>query len=347
MVIEQLSHALANKLLHAPTHALSHAREDERDAARADARPPLPDATATRMKPSIAAKLAQLANRLEEITRLLGPENATADLDQLPQAHARARRDRAGGRALPAVRAAAKRDLETAQEMAGDPVDARVRRDRDPARPGSGSPASRSELQKQLLPRDPNDERNIFLEIRAGTGGDESALFAGELFRMYTRYAERNRWQVEVMSQSPSDLGGYKEIIAKISGPRRLFEAQVRVRRPPRAARAGHRDPGPHPHLRLHGRGDARGRRGRGRGAESRPSCASTPSARPARAASTSTRPTRRCASRICRPASWWSARTTARSTRTGRGRWRCSPRASRTSRYASSRRRRRPRASR
>ncbi|MGH8633062.1 MAG: peptide chain release factor 1, partial [Burkholderiales bacterium] len=74
------------------------------------------------------------------------------------------------------------------------------------------------ELQQRLLPRDPNDERNIFLEIRAGTGGEESALFAGELFRLYSRYAERKRWQVEVVSQSPSDLGGYKEIIAKISG---------------------------------------------------------------------------------------------------------------------------------
>jgi len=74
------------------------------------------------------------------------------------------------------------------------------------------------ELQRRLLPRDPNDERNIFLEIRAGTGGEESALFAGELFRLYSRYAERKRWPVEVVSQSPSDLGGYKEIIAKISG---------------------------------------------------------------------------------------------------------------------------------
>ena len=76
-----------------------------------------------------------------------------------------------------------------------------------------------SELQKQLLPKDPNDERNIFLEIRAGTGGDESALFAGDLFRMYARFAERQRWQVEVISQSPSEAGGYKEIIAKIVGP--------------------------------------------------------------------------------------------------------------------------------
>ena len=78
--------------------------------------------------------------------------------------------------------------------------------------------AIEQELQQQLLPKDPNDERNIFLEIRAGTGGDESALFAGELFRMYRRYAERNGWQVEVISQSWADLGGYKEVIAKIIG---------------------------------------------------------------------------------------------------------------------------------
>ena len=66
--------------------------------------------------------------------------------------------------------------------------------------------------------RDPNDERNVFLEIRAGTGGDESALFAGDLFRMYARFAERNKWQVELISESPGDMGGYKEVIARIIG---------------------------------------------------------------------------------------------------------------------------------
>jgi peptide chain release factor 1 len=75
-----------------------------------------------------------------------------------------------------------------------------------------------AELQGRLLPKDPNDGRNIFLEIRAGTGGDESALFAGDLIRMYTRYAERQGWRVEAVSQSPSELGGYKEIIARIIG---------------------------------------------------------------------------------------------------------------------------------
>jgi peptide chain release factor 1 len=75
-----------------------------------------------------------------------------------------------------------------------------------------------AELQKALLPKDPNDERNTFLELRAGAGGDESALFAGNLFRMYARYAERQGWQVEIISESPSELGGYKEVIARIVG---------------------------------------------------------------------------------------------------------------------------------
>jgi peptide chain release factor 1 len=75
-----------------------------------------------------------------------------------------------------------------------------------------------AELRVLLTPKDPNDEKNIFLEIRAGTGGDESALFAGDLLRMYTRFAERNRWQVEIVSESPGDAGGYKEVIARIVG---------------------------------------------------------------------------------------------------------------------------------
>jgi peptide chain release factor 1 len=75
-----------------------------------------------------------------------------------------------------------------------------------------------TELQAALLPKDPNDERNVFIEIRAGTGGDESALFAGNLLRMYVRYAERHRWQAEIVSASASDLGGYKEVIVRIVG---------------------------------------------------------------------------------------------------------------------------------
>lgn len=75
-----------------------------------------------------------------------------------------------------------------------------------------------ADIQKLLLPKDPNDERNIFLEIRAGTGGDEAALFAADLFRMYNQYAEQKRWTVEIVSSSANELGGYKEVIARIVG---------------------------------------------------------------------------------------------------------------------------------
>jgi len=81
-------------------------------------------------------------------------------------------------------------------------------------------PKLEHELKLLLLPSDPNDEKNILLEIRAGTGGEEAALFAGDLFRMYARYAEKMHWKIELMSESPSETGGFKEIIALISGTR-------------------------------------------------------------------------------------------------------------------------------
>ena len=84
--------------------------------------------------------------------------------------------------------------------------------------PKRASTALEGELQGLLLPRDPNDDRNIFLEIRAGTGGDESGLFAGDLLRMYLRYAERHRWSTEMISESASDMGGYKEVIVRLVG---------------------------------------------------------------------------------------------------------------------------------
>ncbi|HEX2366093.1 MAG TPA: peptide chain release factor 1, partial [Bradyrhizobium sp.] len=101
-----------------------------------------------------------------------------------------------------------------------------------------------AELQQALLPRDPNDDRNLFIEIRAGTGGDESALFAGDLFRMYQRYADRMGWTVNVLSASESATGGYKEIIANITGKgvfaRLKFESGVhRVQRVPETEAQG------------------------------------------------------------------------------------------------------------
>lgn len=79
-------------------------------------------------------------------------------------------------------------------------------------------PELEDELQILLLPKDPNDERNVFLEVRAGTGGDEAAIFSGDLFRMYSRYAEQKKWRVEVVSANEGEHGGYKEIIARIEG---------------------------------------------------------------------------------------------------------------------------------
>ncbi|MEO6824616.1 MAG: peptide chain release factor 1 [Nitrosospira sp.] len=168
------------------------------------------------MNKSIAAKLTQLSVRLEELNRLLSSETITANLDN----YRKLTRERA--EILPVVELydaylQSERDIHTAQEMSGD---AEMREFADSEIRGGKERLTQigAELQKQLLPRDPSDERNIFLEIRAGTGGDESALFAGDLFRMYARFAERQRWQVEIISQSPSEAGGYKEIIAKIIG---------------------------------------------------------------------------------------------------------------------------------
>jgi peptide chain release factor 1 len=170
------------------------------------------------MKPSIAAKLAQLTGRLEELNALLASGDVTADMDnyrKLSREHADIQ---------PVVELyrryqQSERDVATAQEMAADP-DMREFAETE-MREARGRMADiEAQVQRELLPKDPNDERNIFLEIRAGTGGDESALFAADLFRMYSRYAERQRWRVEILSASQSDLGGYREIIARVSGER-------------------------------------------------------------------------------------------------------------------------------
>ena len=168
------------------------------------------------MKGSIATKLAQLSRRLEEINRTLSAEDVTSNLDN----YRKLTRERA--EIAPVVELyrdyeKSEADLKGAQEMAAD-LEMRELAEAEIPEIKARLVELEEDLQKQLLPKDPNDERNIFLEVRAGTGGEESALFAGELFRMYCRYAERNRWQVEIMSQSPSDLGGYREVIAKVIG---------------------------------------------------------------------------------------------------------------------------------
>ncbi|MFP5390368.1 MAG: peptide chain release factor 1 [Gammaproteobacteria bacterium] len=168
------------------------------------------------MKPSMLAKLDQLANRLVELDELLMSEGATANMDsyrKLTREHA----ELAPLVALYKDYQRAQSDIVEATAMLGDPDMKEFAQEEIEAARGRVADLE-LELQKMLLPKDANDERNIFLEIRAGTGGDESALFAGDLLRMYTRFAERNRWQVEIVSESPSDLGGYREVIMRIIG---------------------------------------------------------------------------------------------------------------------------------
>ncbi|MES2349637.1 MAG: PCRF domain-containing protein, partial [Pseudomonadota bacterium] len=168
------------------------------------------------MKPSMLAKLDQLANRLVELDELLMSEGATNNMD----AYRKMTREHAELGPLVALYKSyqeAQGDAAAAQEMLSDPEMKDFAQDEIEAAKTRLAELE-LELQKMLLPKDANDERNIFLEIRAGTGGDESALFAGDLLRMYTRFAERNRWQVEVVSESPSDLGGYREVIVRLIG---------------------------------------------------------------------------------------------------------------------------------
>jgi peptide chain release factor 1 len=168
------------------------------------------------MKPSMLAKLDQLANRLVELDELLMSEGATSNMD----AYRKMNREHAEIGPLVALYKdyqRAQNDIGEAQAMLGDPEMKEFAQEEIEAAKGRVAELE-LELQKMLLPKDENDERNIFLEIRAGTGGDESALFAGDLLRMYTRFAERNRWQVEVVSESSSDLGGYREVIVRVIG---------------------------------------------------------------------------------------------------------------------------------
>jgi peptide chain release factor 1 len=160
------------------------------------------------VNPRLRTKLDSMVGRLGDLERLLAAENATRDMEQFKKL-SREHAEVSGLVSLFQQYRQAEGDAEAARELKLDEElkSARASMDR-----------LQAELQKALLPKDPNDERNLFIEVRAGTGGDESALFAGDLFRMYTRYAERKGWQVELISESPSELGGYKEVIARIVG---------------------------------------------------------------------------------------------------------------------------------
>jgi len=162
------------------------------------------------------AKLEQLERRLAEVNLLLSSEQAARDLD----AWRRLNREHSDlAQVVDHLQAwrQAERDLETAEAMRGDP-DLRAFADEEAAAAAERIAHEEHQLERLLLPKDPNDERNVILEIRAGTGGEESALFAAALLRMYLRLAERRRWSTEILSESASDLGGYREVIVRIAG---------------------------------------------------------------------------------------------------------------------------------
>jgi peptide chain release factor 1 len=168
------------------------------------------------MKPSMQKKLAALSERIQELNSLLSSESITNDMDQ----YRKITKEHSDITPIVDEYLAYKKNevnLNEAQAMLSDPEMKEFAQE-EIEQCKLKLVAIEDNLQKLLLPKDPNDEKNIFLEIRAGTGGDESALFAGDLFRMYSRYTERQGWKMEIVSSSESEVGGYKEIIMKIIG---------------------------------------------------------------------------------------------------------------------------------
>ena len=168
------------------------------------------------MQPSLRRKLEALAERREELERLLADPSVIGDAERFRNLSREFAQLEPVSVAL-AGEAQARRDLAAAEAMRADPELAPLAEE-EIAAANERLEALDAELMAQLVPRDPRDEGNLYLEVRAGTGGDEAAIFAGDLFRMYSRYAERQRWKVEVESASPGEHGGYREIVARIEG---------------------------------------------------------------------------------------------------------------------------------
>lgn len=170
------------------------------------------------MKASILEKLQHLSDRYEEVSALLSDPEVIAQQNRFRDL------SREYAELEPVVKSygdyqRVQVNIDEASQLLKD-ADADMREmAQEELQEGEARRAELEvDLQKLLLPKDPNDEKNVFLEIRAGTGGDEAAIFSGDLFRMYSRYAEKQRWQVEVVSESPGEHGGYKEIISRIVG---------------------------------------------------------------------------------------------------------------------------------
>ncbi|MDO5087492.1 MAG: PCRF domain-containing protein, partial [Comamonadaceae bacterium] len=168
------------------------------------------------MQAFLRQQLARYAERLSELDFLLSRPDIMADMGQFMKL----------SREHTEVSVVAERwqrfqqreaDLAAAREMLQDAEMAEMAHEEIAACERELATLA-AELQRLLLPKDPDDARNAFVEIRAGTGGDESALFAGDLARMYTRYADTQGWRTEIMSESPAELGGYKEVVLRVEG---------------------------------------------------------------------------------------------------------------------------------
>ena len=168
------------------------------------------------MLPSLRRKLEALAERREELERLLADPGVIGDNDRFRALSREFSQLEPVAVAL-AAEAQAGRDLESAQAMRGDAELAALAEEEIDAA-NARLAELETELRAQLVPRDPRDEGNLYLEVRAGPGGDEAAIFAGDLFRRYARYAERQGWRVEVESANAGEHGGYREIVARVEG---------------------------------------------------------------------------------------------------------------------------------
>src|SRR3989454_651186 len=194
---------------------------------------------------TLSEKLDQLGARYDELTQQLSTPDAVSDsarFQRLAKQHAELEEIVAKHREYKQI----EKDLAGARQMVLEAEDAEMKQlaHEEEKHLAARKEAVERELKLLLLPKDPIDDKNVLLEIRAGTGGDEAALFAGELFRMYSRYAETQGWKVEVLESSPSSLGGLKEIVAAIQGQkvysRLKYESGVhRVQRVPQTEQQG------------------------------------------------------------------------------------------------------------
>ena len=166
----------------------------------------------------LADKLTPFINRYNELSELLSSPDITSDIKRMTELS----KEQSG--LAPLVEKAKEyksvlEQIDEAKEMLADPeMSDMAKEELKELEPRL--PELQEEIKLLMLPKDPNDERNIILELRAGTGGDEAALFVGDLFTAYTRYADLKGWKVEIMDSSPSEAGGYKEIVALIKGER-------------------------------------------------------------------------------------------------------------------------------